>query len=78
MTLDLELIRKIDIQDCPFCDGPAILEEENGRWFYIMCGDCGSTTCEIEYTCPEEREEAAQKAAHLWNIGKVNRTGVGE
>lgn len=76
--MDLELIRKIDLQDCPFCDGPAILEEENDRWFYVMCGDCGSVTCEVEYNCPEEREEAANKVAHLWNIGKVNKMGVGE
>ena len=78
MGIDIELIKKLDIQDCPFCGGPAILEEENDRWFYIVCGDCGSVTCEIEYKTPEEREQAAEAAAHLWNIGKVNKTGVGE
>ena len=76
--MDLELIKKLDIQDCPFCGGPGILEEENGRWFYIVCGDCGSTTCEIEYKKPEDREEAAKAAAHLWNIAKINKTGVGD
>ena len=76
--MDIELIKKIDLQDCPYCNGPAILEEEGDRWIYIMCGDCGSTTCEIEYNRPEDKEEAARKAAHLWNIAKINKTGVGE
>ena len=76
--MDLELIKRIDLQDCPFCGGPSLLEEENGRWVYVVCGDCGSCTCEIEYKNPTEIEEAANKAAYLWNIGKVNKTGVGE
>lgn len=73
-----DFYKDIDIQDCPFCGGPALLEEENGRWWYIVCGDCGSQTCEVEFTNEEEKVEAAKAVAHLWNIGKVNKTGVGE
>ena len=31
----------------------------------------GSHTAEIRYERPAERLDAAQRAAHLWNIGKV-------
>ena len=76
--MDLELIKKLDIQDCPYCGGPGILEEENGKWFYIMCGDCGSSTCEVEFKNDDEKEAAAKAVTHLWNISKINKMGVGE
>ena len=44
---------------------------ENGWCFYVACLDCGSHTAEIRYERPAERLDAAQRAAHLWNIGKV-------
>ena len=76
--MDLELIKRLDIQDCPYCNGPAILEEENGRWFYVVCGDCGAVTAEVEYKNAEDRDEAAAAVAHLWNIGKVVKMGLGD
>ncbi len=68
----------IELQDCPFCGGPAVLEEENGMCWYVMCADCGSQTAMFDYKTPEERVEAAEKVAYLWNIGKVLRACVGE
>ena len=47
------------------------LEEENGWCFYAACLDCGAHTAEIRYERDAERLDAAQRAAHLWNIGKV-------
>lgn len=73
-----EIIEELDLQECPICGGPAVLEEE-GKWcFYVMCMDCGCHTAEAVYDGVEQRKEAARKAAHLWNIGKVLRSDPGE
>ena len=70
MNIHEELI----LQDCPFCGGAGLL----GWCWYVMCVDCGAQTAHFEYRTPEERMEAAGKAAHLWNIGKVVRGDIGE
>ena len=31
----------LDINDCPLCDGGALLEEECGCGYYVMCMECG-------------------------------------
>ena len=74
----MDIHEKIVLQDCPICRGPGLLEEENGWCWYVMCMDCGAQTAPFEYKTPEERLEAAEKAAHLWNIGKVIRSDNGE
>lgn len=74
----LDIIKDLDIQDCPYCNGPAVLEEENGWCLYMICGDCGSQTAEVAFKNEEEKVEAAKTVAHLWNIGKVLKTCVGE
>lgn len=74
----MDIYKDIDLQDCPYCNGPAMLEEENGWCYYVVCADCGSQTAEVSFKSREESIEAAQKVAHLWNIGKVMKTGVGE
>ena len=58
--------------------GAGLLEEENGWCWYVTCMDCGSHTASFEFKTPQESEEAAGKAAHLWNIGKVVRGDIGE
>ena len=74
----MDIYEEIDLVDCPYCGGPALLEEENGWNFYVMCMDCGSQTAPVAYQKPDERREAARKAAYLWNIGKVLRSDNGE
>ena len=32
----------------------------------------------VEYSNDEEKEQAEQTVAHLWNIGKVIHAGVGD
>jgi len=73
-----EILKEIDLQDCPLCNGPSLLEEENGWCFYVMCMDCGCRTAEIPYKTPAQRLETARQAAHLWNIGKVLPSTPGE
>lgn len=74
MNIHEELI----LQDCPFCGGAGLLEEENGWCWYAICMDCGSQTAAFEYRTPEERVDAARKAAHIWNIGKIVRANPNE
>ena len=74
MNIHEELI----LQDCPYCGGVGLLEEENGWCWYAMCMDCGAQTASIEFKTREERKEAASQAAYLWNIGKIIRPGVGD
>ena len=67
--MDMEL--DLDLQECPICGGPALLEDENGWCCYIACLDCGAHTVHIEYPTFADRPDAVRRAAHLWNIGKV-------
>ncbi len=77
-VIALEIYKKVLLEDCPFCGGPGLLEEEAGSGWYAICLDCGSQTAEMEFKSPLERLEAAQKAADLWNNGKVLRMGMGD
>jgi len=67
----MSIHEEIKLQDCPYCAGAGLLEEENGSW-YVMCVDCGA------HTAPLDDEDAAQKSAYVWNIGKVIRGDYGE
>lgn len=66
------------ILDCPRCQGPACVEYENGWCCYITCLDCGCRTVEVGYKCDEDKKSAIQKAATLWNVGKVIKMEPGE
>lgn len=74
----MDIHEEIELMDCPCCGGPGILEEENGWCWYVMCLDCGAQTAPIEYKTEAARREAAHKAAHFWNIGKVIHSGTGD
>ena len=74
----MNIHEELELQDCPYCGGAGLLEEENGWCWYVMCMDCGAQTGHFEYRTPAERREAAEKAAYVWNIGKVVRSDIGE
>ena len=74
----MDIFDEIRLEDCPYCGGPGLLEEENGWCWYVMCADCGSQTASFAFRTPEERAEAARKAAELWNMRKVVRVDPGE
>ena len=74
----MDIHEELFLQDCPFCGGPGLLEEENGWCWYASCLDGGTQTAPFEYHKPEDRRSAAEKAAHLWNIGKVVRANPNE
>ena len=74
----MDIYKELELQDCPFCGGAGLLEEEQGWCWSVTCMDCGAQTAHFAFKTPAEREEAARKAAHLWNIGKVVRGDIGE
>ena len=74
----MDIYEELSLHDCPYCGGPGTLQEEGGWCWYVMCADCGSQTAPFEFKTDVERNEAARKAAHLWNIGKVVRGDIGE
>ena len=57
----------LEINDCPLCDGGALLEEE-----------CGCHSVTIDFHSEEERLEAAKRTVMLWNTGKVISSSPGE
>ena len=67
----MDILNDITLQDCPICGGAGFLEEEQGWCFYVSCLDCGAHSVEVDYRKPEDREEAAQRSADVWNLGKV-------
>ena len=45
----MDLHAKLLLQDCPFCGGAGLLEEENNWCWYVMCMDCGAQTAAMEF-----------------------------
>ena len=40
----MDPIYEIELEDCPFCGGPGVMQEENGWCVYVECPDCGAHT----------------------------------
>lgn len=74
----MDRISKMNILDCPLCEGAAALFEEGGWAFTVQCCDCGCQTAVSTYNTPEQREQAAAAAIECWNMGKVIHPGPGE
>lgn len=51
----MDIHETIELQDCPFCGGTGLLEEEHGWCWSVMCRDCGAQTAAFEFKTPEER-----------------------
>lgn len=69
---------QLDLSDCTICGGPALLEEESGHGYYIMCMDCGSHSVNVDFRNDDERITVAKKVAQLWNSGKIISSDPGE
>ena len=48
----MDIRDELELQDCPFCGGAGLLEEEGGWCWYVMCMDCGALTAHFEYSTP--------------------------
>ena len=73
-----DIFESTELYDCPDCGGAGILEEEKDAGFYCACTECGAQTVTVGFSKPEDRAEAAGRAAYLWNIGKVISPAPGE
>lgn len=73
----MELYELFELQDCPECAGPGLLEDD-GYGFTVTCMDCGCHTVDIGFRNESEKKEAARRAADLWNMGKVISSAPGE
>lgn len=67
-----------DLQDCPFCGGPALMDHVGGWCVYIECVDCGARTGHMEYKDEKTKKEAELASVNLWNNGRVVNFGRGE
>ena len=69
---------KVMLEECPICRGPGMLLHEGGWNVQVECADCSAHTVYVEYNTEEEKREAERQVAHLWNIGKVIKSEIGE
>ena len=75
---ELDIFKEIELQDCPYCGGAALLDDGCKWCWTVTCMDCGSQTGEFPFSNDEEIAEAARSAAKVWNLGKVIRSDLGE
>lgn len=73
----MDIFEKFELEDCVHCGGAGLLEQE-GNCYYVNCLDCGCHTVNIDYKSDEDKEDAAARAALLWNTGKVISPEPGE
>jgi hypothetical protein len=68
----------IMLEECPICRGAGMIMHEGGWSVQVECTDCSAHTIYMEYANEEEKAQAEQTVAHLWNIGKVVSSERGE
>ena len=60
-----DIYKEIELFDCPYCGGPASLEEEHGWSWYVVCLDCGAQTGFCEYKSEEDSDDAARSISAM-------------
>ena len=68
----------IELEECPCCRGTGTLVHEGGWNVQVECTECGSHTVYLDYANEEQKKEAEQGVARLWNLGKVIKSNPGE
>ena len=68
----------IELQEWPICRGTGTMTHEGGWNVQVECSDCSAHTVYVEYVSEEEKRNAEQQVARLWNLGKVIKSDVGE
>lgn len=74
----MDINKMVEVNDCPVCDGPGLLEETSGNAYNVSCLDCGSHTVNVSYKSEDDKLLAAKRAAELWNFGKVIKSMPGD
>jgi len=68
----------IELEECPACRGNGVIVHEGGWNVQVECVDCGAHTVYLDYETEEQKQEAEQGVARLWNLGKVIKSDPGE
>lgn len=68
----------IELEECPACRSVGSIVHEGGWNVQVECVDCGAHTVYLEYTTEEEKKQAEEGVARLWNMGKVIKSEPGE
>ena len=68
----------IELEECPCCRGVGMLVHEGGWNVQVECTECGSHTVYLEYENDQQKKEAEQGVARLWNLGKVIKSNISE
>lgn len=68
----------IELEECPACRGSGVIVHEGGWNVQVECADCGAHTVYLEYETEDQKKEAEQGVARLWNLGKVIKSDPGE
>ena len=66
------------LEQCPICRGCGFMVHEGGWNVQVECSDCSAHTVYVEYETPEQKLDAEQQVARLWNLGKVIKSEAGE
>lgn len=74
----MEVNPNVSLEECPVCRGCGYLVHEGGWNVQVECADCSAHTVYVEYETPEQKQEAEQQVARLWNMGKVVKSDAGE
>lgn len=74
----MEVNPNILLEECPVCRGSGYLVHEGGWNVQVECADCSAHTVYVEYETQEQKIEAEQQVARLWNLGKVIKSDAGE
>ena len=74
----METNPNIVLDDCPVCRGSGFIVHEGGWNVQVECTDCSAHTVYVEYENEEEKKNAEQQVARLWNMGKVIKSEAGE
>ena len=69
---------EIELEECPACRGAGYIVHEGGWNVQVECVDCGAHTVYLDYETEEQKQEAEQGVARLWNLGKVIKSDPGE
>ncbi len=68
----------MELEECPCCRGVGMLVHEGGWNVQVECTECGSHTVYLEYENDQQKKEAEQGVARLWNLGKVIKSNISE
>ena len=54
---NMNIDEMLEISDCPLFEGGALLEEECGCSYYVMCLECGCHTVNIDFRSVSMRQK---------------------